>query len=748
MRLNTTLLLRVFPFVLILLSAAEMLAQPASFYRVYFDYAKHSLTEEASATIDAEVAKLDLSQRYRVSLIGHTDQRGNLDYNQELSNKRALRVKEALTAYGFNELDIKVEGLAYLDPLSQDTSEVAMARNRRVEVIVEKADWNVESTYMLVPSAQPSELTYERSGTKIKIPAHAFTYQDGTPVEGEVLVQYREFRDPADFIVSRIPMQLEHDGAPGYFNSTGMFEVRAYDQAGTSLQLQDDKELTLDFVQTQLAEGTQFWYYNEDKKNWEDGNEKARFEDPSTKEVAIDKEMEQLGELLLQWPTQEYWQKYPDTFKQLQQAYELVERLLSPQLSGAEPYIPELDYKGFEQRFKYERNNGYYAGTEFVYHRNFRQSYSKIKYYNLRLRGRWGRKGRTYYSLDDRTGVNKELSTFDGFFWKIRKRDIRKMRKSIKGFKFADARLVYNSRSASYPFILRVKQKGKIYDLHANLLSKDREKVTADSARVLYQRYQRTLFQRSETFNRQLTSQDKQAELIWPCVKLLLPKEVINNAQHAIGMRFALGEDGQNKYAWPSDFSNLNVNAATDTYWNPTSIDGFGFLITYGRFFKEELTEKDQPDWRELIQNYQKEVFVTKAEFATAQRAFENPTSKFRLAGLGVFNCDVLKRFKEKYRLMVKLQDEEGKPLSFKRIEVVNHNLNGLLSFDTRKVYLDLSAQNSILVYTRDGHIRYVPRNEVEKFSKDKKRNYVFTTIDAGKFTGDPKQIRGLLGAS
>lgn len=743
----TTPILRASVLAVLLLPVTQMLAQPVSFYRVYFDYAKHSLTEKASASIDAEVAKLDLSQRYRVSLIGHTDQRGNLDYNQALSDRRALSVKEALIAYGFDEQNITMEGLAYLDPLSQDTSEVAMARNRRVEVIVEKADWNVESTYMLVPSGQPSELTYERSGTKIKIPAQAFTYKDGTPVEGEVLVQYREFRDPADFIVSRIPMQLEHDGAPGYFNSTGMFEVRAYDQAGTSLQLQEDKELTLDFVQTQLAEGTQFWQYDEENRSWKTGEEAVSYEAEGTRQISLGGVTDSIGDLPLDWPDQAYWDKYPDTFAQLQLAYEFLPSLLDGYEDAEMDVREPIDLRTFDQRFHNgveDRNR--YAGMHYIGHLDIRKIYRKPKYYNLRLRSTWSYKGKGFFRMEDKTGENEELMAFEGYMWKIRKRDSKKARSETRGLRFCDVRVKQKNRGENR-FVIEIKYNGRIHELNASLGTREEGKINHRTADSLYQVYLGKLSARRLAFDQPLIEKAKVIELVWPCVKLLLPKSVSNDSLRTAGLRGALFDERYSKNKWPSEFNRSEANE--QYFWRHRGVRGFGFLSGSGSKFKEELTSLPQPNWRQLIEDYQEELAVTEEKFLTIQKAFDEATPRLRIGGLGIFNCDVLYRYEEKHELMAHFRDQQGNSLEAERIEIINHELNGLLAYvNDSRIHLDLSSPNTMLVYTKDGRLWYASRSALSKISLKGKDSYTFELEDVGDYLGDPEVLRKLFSDS
>jgi outer membrane protein OmpA-like peptidoglycan-associated protein len=66
---------------------------------------------------------------------GHTDNRGDDAYNMDLSNRRAQSVVKALQDAGVDPARLHGEGLGETRPLDTDESEIALARNRRVELI-------------------------------------------------------------------------------------------------------------------------------------------------------------------------------------------------------------------------------------------------------------------------------------------------------------------------------------------------------------------------------------------------------------------------------------------------------------------------------------------------------------------------------------------------------------------------------------------------------------------------------------
>lgn len=104
------------------------------------------------------------------------------------------------------------------------------------------------------------------SGTTITVPANAVTYADGTPVKGNFELQYREFRNPAEIVLSGIPMIYQQKGTPYNFSSVGMYELRG-NQNGKELNLQ--KPITVDFNCTKVVDDADFYQLDDKSGQWE-----------------------------------------------------------------------------------------------------------------------------------------------------------------------------------------------------------------------------------------------------------------------------------------------------------------------------------------------------------------------------------------------------------------------------------------------------------------------------------------------
>jgi hypothetical protein len=78
-----------------------------------------------------------------------------------------------------------------------------------------------------VDAAKGDTIVYP-SGSIILFPPNAFVDEAGRPVTGNVQVKYREFKDPIDFFLAGIPMSYDSAGVAYQFESSGMFDIRAF----------------------------------------------------------------------------------------------------------------------------------------------------------------------------------------------------------------------------------------------------------------------------------------------------------------------------------------------------------------------------------------------------------------------------------------------------------------------------------------------------------------------------------------
>jgi outer membrane protein OmpA-like peptidoglycan-associated protein len=106
-------------------------------------------TDEAALTADAMrklyplVTLLKGSAKQDIIIEGYTDSSGSWDYNQELSEQRAMAVRDFFVSTGVDSQRIIARGYGEADPVASNANEAGRRENRRVEIIVPR-----ESTQM------------------------------------------------------------------------------------------------------------------------------------------------------------------------------------------------------------------------------------------------------------------------------------------------------------------------------------------------------------------------------------------------------------------------------------------------------------------------------------------------------------------------------------------------------------------------------------------------------------------------
>jgi len=114
---------------------AQNAAGPVGVARiVYFDYDSYTVKPEYQSLIDGHARFLKANAQRRVSIEGHTDDRGGREYNLALGQKRSEAVRRALTLLGVNDSQIEAVSFGKEKPSVQGGGESAWAQNRRAEI--------------------------------------------------------------------------------------------------------------------------------------------------------------------------------------------------------------------------------------------------------------------------------------------------------------------------------------------------------------------------------------------------------------------------------------------------------------------------------------------------------------------------------------------------------------------------------------------------------------------------------------
>jgi peptidoglycan-associated lipoprotein len=101
---------------------------------VYFDYDSFAIRSEFQAVIEAHAKFIKADRARKVTIEGHTDERGGREYNLALGQKRAEAVRRALTLLGVAEAQLEAVSFGKEKPAVLGDSDAAMEKNRRAEI--------------------------------------------------------------------------------------------------------------------------------------------------------------------------------------------------------------------------------------------------------------------------------------------------------------------------------------------------------------------------------------------------------------------------------------------------------------------------------------------------------------------------------------------------------------------------------------------------------------------------------------
>ena len=105
----------------------------SQFKTVYFDFDKYNLRSDARAALDANYSLLQEFPDVVVKIEGHCDERGTVEYNLSLGEKRAQSAKTYLVTSGINADRIQTISYGKERPVDPGHNEGAWAKNRRCE---------------------------------------------------------------------------------------------------------------------------------------------------------------------------------------------------------------------------------------------------------------------------------------------------------------------------------------------------------------------------------------------------------------------------------------------------------------------------------------------------------------------------------------------------------------------------------------------------------------------------------------
>jgi peptidoglycan-associated lipoprotein len=105
---------------------------------VYFDFDQATLTEAARRTLESHAAWLQTHRTLKVTVEGHCDERGTVDYNIALGDRRAQAARDYLASLGVAGDRLTAISYGKERPADPGHDEAAWGRNRRCHFVVSR----------------------------------------------------------------------------------------------------------------------------------------------------------------------------------------------------------------------------------------------------------------------------------------------------------------------------------------------------------------------------------------------------------------------------------------------------------------------------------------------------------------------------------------------------------------------------------------------------------------------------------
>jgi OmpA-OmpF porin, OOP family len=105
-------------------------------YSIEFEIGSAIIKAESYAVLDDIMKSAIVAEGLKLGIYGHTDNTGNADANQKLSEDRANAVKNYLLGKGLSTGRVETKGFGQTQPIADNKTNDGKARNRRVQIVL------------------------------------------------------------------------------------------------------------------------------------------------------------------------------------------------------------------------------------------------------------------------------------------------------------------------------------------------------------------------------------------------------------------------------------------------------------------------------------------------------------------------------------------------------------------------------------------------------------------------------------
>jgi outer membrane protein OmpA-like peptidoglycan-associated protein len=223
---------------------------------VFFDTDKADLKQESKAELDKLYAAIQGKPKIHVLISGHTDDKASHEYNQVLSEARAVAVVEYLVEKGIDKTKLFAKGYGEVKPVASNETDEGRQMNRRIEFMILDMESDENSQYINAKDTtiiRPGEPRYEQLQENFKS-LYLKQQAEKAPVVGEYLnyqvhFPFNNSKGLTDYSQQRLKAML---GYMQHFPKTKVVVVGHADFFGDdemNAKLVDEREKTVyDFL--------------------------------------------------------------------------------------------------------------------------------------------------------------------------------------------------------------------------------------------------------------------------------------------------------------------------------------------------------------------------------------------------------------------------------------------------------------------------------------------------------------------
>jgi len=107
-------------------------------FSIYFGGGSYYIDQEQSQELSKWLEDIPNLDMHSISIHGHTDDIGSMEYNKRLSQMRCLSAKEKLLFNGIPSEQISIAEFGEENPVYDNSTWEGKLKNRRVDIIIER----------------------------------------------------------------------------------------------------------------------------------------------------------------------------------------------------------------------------------------------------------------------------------------------------------------------------------------------------------------------------------------------------------------------------------------------------------------------------------------------------------------------------------------------------------------------------------------------------------------------------------